>query len=83
MRTTIDLPDSLLRELKSRAALRGETLKAFLVRVLRGALDGESAVELDPPRAKLPIVESVELNYDVSPDRLAEVLDEDERGVSS
>jgi hypothetical protein len=30
MRTTLDLPDSLLRELKSRAAMNGQSLKALL-----------------------------------------------------
>ena len=38
MRTTLDLPDSLLRELKSRAAMNGQSLKALLHElILRGA----------------------------------------------
>ena len=37
MRTTIDLPDPLFRELKSLAALRGDSLKE----VIRGAVEEE------------------------------------------
>lgn len=80
MRTTIDIPDSLFREMKSRAALRGETIKAFLLRVLRVELqanDGGAAKQ----RANLPVVTSSEPHYNVSPERLAEVLDEEDREI--
>ena len=43
MRTTLDLPDPILRKLKSRAALEGLTLKDLLARyVARGLEDAES-----------------------------------------
>lgn len=35
MRTTIDLPDSLFKEAKSAAALRGQSLKEMVVVALR------------------------------------------------
>jgi len=45
MRTTIDLPDPLFREVKSTAASRGLKLKEFIADSLRAALkqQGESA----------------------------------------
>jgi len=38
MRTTIDLPDPLFREVKATAASRGLKLKEFIASALRGAL---------------------------------------------
>ena len=38
MRTTIDLPDNLFREVKATAASRGLKLKDFITAALRGAL---------------------------------------------
>jgi hypothetical protein len=45
MRTTIDLPDPLFREVKSTAASRGLKLKEFIAESLRAALkqEGKSA----------------------------------------
>jgi metal-responsive CopG/Arc/MetJ family transcriptional regulator len=41
MRTTIDLPDPLFREVKSTAASRGLKLKEFIAESLRAALKQE------------------------------------------
>jgi plasmid stability protein len=38
MRTTLDLPDSLLRELKTRAAQNGQSLKSLLNELIQRAL---------------------------------------------
>ena len=38
MRTTLDLPDALLRQLKARAALDGTTLKALLLGLIERGL---------------------------------------------
>jgi hypothetical protein len=34
MRTTLDLPDELFRKIKAEAAMRGETLKQYLQRLI-------------------------------------------------
>jgi hypothetical protein len=44
MRTTIDLPDDLIRAAKARAAERGESLKELFTRAIVGELGG-------PPKA--------------------------------
>jgi hypothetical protein len=38
MKTTVELPDHLYRRVKARAALQGQTVKAFLLDALRDKL---------------------------------------------
>ena len=56
MRTTIDLPNDLFRQVKSKAALRGETLKEFV----QSAIEKEVSVEIPRSsfRVKLPLIKS-------------------------
>ena len=56
MRTTIDLPNDLFRQAKSKAALRGKTLKEFV----QAAIEKEvSAKDRKPSfRVKLPLIKS-------------------------
>jgi hypothetical protein len=81
MRTTIDIPDSLFREIKSEAALRGETLKSFLLRAAKSELQGGKAG--GGKRARFPIVRSKEKTYDLSPERLAEIMEEEDRELTA
>ena len=59
MRTTIDVPDHLLRRAKATASLNGKTLKAFVTEALEAkvAEDGERAAR--PKRAQFPLVPSM------------------------
>ena len=56
MRTTIDLPNDLFRQVKSKAALRGETLKEFV----QSAIEKEISVAAPASsfRVKLPLIKS-------------------------
>ena len=56
MRTTVDLPDPLFRQMKSLAALRGCTLKEFI----RAAIQKEIFSRGKRPeyRVKLPLIRS-------------------------
>jgi hypothetical protein len=56
MRTTIDLPDALFRQVKSKAALRGETLKEFVQAAIEKEISTETAGKLF--RVKLPLLKS-------------------------
>lgn len=57
MRTTLDLPDALLRQLKAQAALDGTTLKDTIrTLVERGMAAGANAPPPVPARSKLPSV---------------------------
>ena len=43
MKTTVDVPDSLYRQIKARAALQGKTVKAFFLDALRDKLAGDKS----------------------------------------
>jgi hypothetical protein len=54
MRTTVDIPDPIYRELKSRAAREGRSVKELVLRAVR--------LELEPPKKakarKAPVIKS-------------------------
>ena len=59
MRTTVDVPDPLFRQMKSLVALRGSSLKEFIVtsiqkELMSTAKEGEYTVELPLIRSKHP-----------------------------
>jgi hypothetical protein len=56
MRTTIDLPNDLFRQAKSKAALRGKTLKEFV----QAAIEKEvfAKTKRASYRVKLPLIKS-------------------------
>lgn len=58
MRTTLDLPDALLRQLKAKAALEGTSLKALLHAVVERGLRAppEAASARSSPAAELPTI---------------------------
>lgn len=49
MRTTVDIPEPILRKAKAEAALRGMKLKDFVTEALRAALRGDFAVRESSP----------------------------------
>jgi hypothetical protein len=58
MRTTLDLPDPLLRQLKSRAALEGTTLKQLVRETIERGLGAPPvAAKKARQRSTLPSVE--------------------------
>lgn len=58
MRTTLDLPDPLLRQLKSRAALEGTTLKQLVRETIeRGLGTTPSGAKRARQRSTLPSLE--------------------------
>jgi hypothetical protein len=59
MRTTVDLPDPLFRQVKSMAALRGSTLKEFIQDALQRAVMSDRRVRRR--RVRLPLIRSKHL----------------------
>ena len=49
MRTTIELPDELLKRAKSRAALDGTSLKQFFIQALEDTLSARKSKVRRPP----------------------------------
>jgi plasmid stability protein len=56
MKTTLDLPDDLMREVKIRAAQEGRKLKDLLAEVIRAGLDAAPAPSVASARAALPLM---------------------------
>lgn len=56
MRTTVDIPDGLYRQLKSRAAREGSSTKALILRGVKTVLRAERRKAAAP--VSLPIVRS-------------------------
>ena len=59
MRTTVDTPDDLYRELKSQAALEGGTVKELILRGVKTTLVDTKA-SMKPCKLKLPLIEAKE-----------------------
>jgi hypothetical protein len=55
MRTTLDLPDALFRELKSRAALRGLKMKDLLAELVADGLRASGPRAAPTRRSPLPV----------------------------
>jgi hypothetical protein len=51
MKTTVEIPDTLYRQLKARAALQGQSMKDFLVEAVRAKLANDST-KLTKERSK-------------------------------
>lgn len=58
MRTTIDLPEHVLRHAKAAASLAGKTLKAFVTEALESKIANETGMSLSRPQTQLPLVRS-------------------------
>ena len=58
MRTTVDIPDYLLRRAKVAAASEGMSLKAFLMRALAHELERSVEKEIARKKVSLPLVPS-------------------------
>jgi hypothetical protein len=43
MKTTVEIPDTLYRQIKARAALKGQTIKDFLVEAVRAKLASDKS----------------------------------------
>jgi hypothetical protein len=56
MRTTIDMPDALMRAAKARAAERGESLKDLVNRALAHELELTSVPKQKAGRVALPLI---------------------------
>ena len=56
MRTTVDLPDPVFRQIKSLAALRGITLREFILSAVEQSLRSKPAVE--EYQVELPVIPS-------------------------
>ena len=72
MKTTLDLPDDLMREVKIRAAQQGRKLKDLLAEAIRIGLEAGSAHTPVGPRPALPVMKLAKAPGKTRPLSLAE-----------
>lgn len=78
MKTTIDLPDELMREIKVRAAREDRKLKDLVAELLREGLSSTSKPSTTRGhRVKLPLIRgghAAKPGEELTPERVAEIL---------
>ena len=87
MKTTLDLPDELMRTVKLRAVQENRKLKDMVADLLRRGLTRESGEPtVVRERVRLPLVHcahQARAGEEMTPDRVAEILlDEEAHGVA-
>lgn len=86
MKTTLDLPDDLMRAVKIRAVQENRKLKDMVADLLRRGLSQNTEAPRNArSRVRLPLVETVHPAapvHEITPDRAAEILlDEEASGT--
>ena len=86
VKTTLDLPDDLVRTIKLRAVREDRKLKDLIAELLRRGLEGDPGQPASPPhRVQLPLIRGGHPEVpeeEMTPDRVAAVLlDEEVRGL--
>ena len=86
MKTTLDLPDELMRAVKVRAAQEGRKLKTVMADIVERGLAADSATAVQPPgRLVLPLVDcahEARPNEEMTPERVAAALEREEAETS-
>lgn len=87
MKTTLDLPDELMRTVKMRAVEQDRRLKDVVAELLeRGLAHGPVSSENVRHRVELPLVRCAHdaaSDEEMTPDRVARALDEEEARAAS
>jgi plasmid stability protein len=85
VKTTLDLPDDLVREVKIRAVRENRKLKDAVADLLRLGLSHRKPVQSSRRRVALPLVACVHparLGEEMTPERVARVLLQEESEAS-
>ena len=81
MKTTLDLPDDLMREIKMRAVREDRTLKDLIAHLLRRGLAANEQPRPVRHRVKLPLIHSTHPaapGEELTPERIAQILNDEE-----
>ncbi len=82
MKTTVELPDELMRAVKIRAATEGRRLKDVMAELVgRGLAQGPSSGGAAPTRIQVPLVHCAhraDPEAEMNPARVAEILSQEE-----
>jgi hypothetical protein len=80
MKTTIELPDDLMREIKVRAAREDRTLKDLIAELLRRGM-ASAEREVGGTRMQFPIIKTshpAPPGQELTPERIAQILNDEE-----
>ena len=81
MRTTIDVPDHILRQAKAAASLQGKSLKTFVTEALEERVAGATGMG-SGRRVRFPLVPSSRPgSVDLSSDDISRILEAEDSGV--
>jgi len=82
MKTTLELPDELMRAAKVRAAEEGRRLKDVMADLIRRGLTEQTALAgVVPRRVRLPLIEcahEARSDQEMTPERVAQILAREE-----
>ncbi len=82
MKTTLNLPDELMRAVKLRAVRENRTMQDLIAELLRrGLMEDSSAADAVRQRMRLPLVSCVHdalPDQEITPDRVAQALVDEE-----
>jgi plasmid stability protein len=81
MKTTLNLPDDLMREVKIRAAQENRKLQDIIAELLRLGLVQQRVPPSSHRRVRLPLVQCAhvaEPGREITPERIAHILQEQE-----
>lgn len=81
MKTTLDLPDDLMRSIKVRAAREDRKLKDLVAELLRRGMAGDRPVPELRHRVKLPLIRGghpAKPEEEMTPERVAQILLDEE-----
>jgi hypothetical protein len=82
MKTTLELPDELMRAIKIRAVHENKRLKDVVAQLLERGMASESPAPAPRHRVKLPLItgRAATPETEITPERLAEILNDQEAG---
>lgn len=86
MKTTLDLPDDLMRRVKIRAAQENRKLKDVIADLLQRGLARDTGPRTVERRVRLPLVETAHPaapKEEMTPDRVAAIVLEEDQGDST
>jgi len=82
MRTTVEIPDHLLRRAKAAAALEGKSLKAFLTKAVMHELERSAEKKIVRKKVSLPLIPSKRPGtLQLSSEDIANILDKEDQHV--
>jgi hypothetical protein len=82
MRTTLDLPDELFRQVKAKAAVKGTTIKELLTRYVEiGLRQPDASPSMPGKRSRLPVIKRASKTpiRNVTPELQARLDEEEDR----